>query len=906
MQHVPTSICVSFIFILILLPGVVMSATLEVGPSGYPYTRIQDAVDAANSGDTVLVHNGTYIENVTVSGNKSITIRSANGANATIIDGNHAGTVFFIGGSGSVVIDGFTIKNGQANFGAGIRVWWEATADIRNCIITANSAAWYGGGIYSESSSVTVSKCTITHNSAGDGGGVYVNDDTAIVISNSVLQSNDAGCQGATFGARGGAIYVGEGASAEITGCDIAGNNAKNYYAYSDLGFGGGVYAGINSTLTIKDSFIRMNTAFNRRSSSEGKGGGIYSDGTFSIINSVVYDNTAGDSQSPGSGGGIYLWWDSPEARIINCTITSNRALSGKGAGLFFHGVIPEVFNTIFWWNLPDSIGHYVSYAINITYCDIEGGGYAGIGNIEMHPIFSDADFHLRHDSPCINAGTATGAPEYDYEGDPRLASVGGDGEPDMGADEYIPAMPDLVVESIVFTPPTPEPASPFSAMITVRNQGNADTGGGFSIGLNGLQSGLFMNTCSCSSIEAGGTGSCSISYEDGKAAGSYSVRACADCNPIANYNNVIAESDEQNNSLDATLNVVAPDDNDPPQPDPMTWAAPPHGISTTAVSMTASAGTDASPPVEYLFDCIATGCHPSDWQTDTTYTDIGLSPNTRYGWSVMARDSSPNHNHTAYSTANYDYTDIETPSGVAFDLEDTGSTYLKVKVANMLSNLSEGQSGLIIYNLTTGVDSGWKQDNEWWMNDGLNPNTSYQFQAKARNGYGRETPLTQIFMMFTSAAQPGTAPFSNITESAITVNWTANGNPEGLNTEYYCENMITHSSSGWITGTSWTDTGLQCFTSYTYRVKARNAPRRETEWTYLGSHTTLKCPHTCRGDFHHDGDVDGEDLYLLLRNFKQPCLIRPCYGDLNTDGVVDEADLKIFAKEEYGREDCD
>ena len=42
------------------------AATLDVGPSGYPYTTIQSAVNAAGPGDLVYVHNGSYFENVTV------------------------------------------------------------------------------------------------------------------------------------------------------------------------------------------------------------------------------------------------------------------------------------------------------------------------------------------------------------------------------------------------------------------------------------------------------------------------------------------------------------------------------------------------------------------------------------------------------------------------------------------------------------------------------------------------------------------------------------------------------------------------------------------------------------------------------------------------------------------------
>ena len=167
---------------------------------------------------------------------------------------------------------------------------------------------------------------------------------------------------------------------------------------------------------------------------------------------------------------------------------------------------------------------------------------------------------------------------------------------------EIIVPMPDLVVDAIIFDPPNPGPDESFTVEVRARNQGNAGTGGGFSLGLDGLQSSFLYNTCDYSfSLEPGETGGCYISYPSGKPAGSYPVTACVDCNPIPMQNNVVDESDESNNSMDGTLVITAPD-TAPPLPNPMTWADPPHGISTTAISMTATAAMDAFPPVVYYF----------------------------------------------------------------------------------------------------------------------------------------------------------------------------------------------------------------------------------------------------------------------------------------------------------------
>jgi len=44
-----------------------------------------------------------------------------------------------------------------------------------------------------------------------------------------------------------------------------------------------------------------------------------------------------------------------------------------------------------------------------------------------------------------------------------------------------------------------------------------------------------------------------------------------------------------------------------PPTPDPMTWGAPPHAESSSSIGMTATQGSDATPPVEYLFERVYT-----------------------------------------------------------------------------------------------------------------------------------------------------------------------------------------------------------------------------------------------------------------------------------------------------------
>jgi len=51
------------------------------------YLKIQDAINAASTGDMILVDHGTYVENIDFLG-KDITVKSEDGPEVTIIDAN--------------------------------------------------------------------------------------------------------------------------------------------------------------------------------------------------------------------------------------------------------------------------------------------------------------------------------------------------------------------------------------------------------------------------------------------------------------------------------------------------------------------------------------------------------------------------------------------------------------------------------------------------------------------------------------------------------------------------------------------------------------------------------------------------------------------------------------------------
>ena len=134
------------------------------------------------------------------------------------------------------------------------------------------------------------------------------------------------------------------------------------------------------------------------------------------------------------------------------------------------------------------------------------------------------------------------------------------------------------------------------------------------------------------------------------------------------------------------------------------------------------------------------------------------------------------------------------------------------------------------------GSDSAW-QASTTYTDSGLGANHDYCYRARARDGSLNMTGYSTTSCDHTEANAPAAAAFSNITQTSIQTNWTANGNPAG--TEYFAENITAGTNSGWTTSTSWNSTGLSPDTSYAFRVRARNGNSVVTAWTDLGSATT-------------------------------------------------------------------
>ena len=363
------------------------------------FGKIQQAIVGASAGDTVIVAQGTYRENIHSWG-KNITLRSTDALDPdvvanTVIDGEGAGPVItFVGTEDETCsVSGFTIRNGNAEYGGGI------------C-----------GGEYSRHTRCAIKRNVIRDNTAHSGAGLAYCGGS--IENNIVTGNNGGGLYGCDGVVQDNTITHNSGEfGAGLAWCDgiIQRNRIADNSAGPQFGDGGG--------LAFCDGLIQNNEIHANRAARDG--GGIYRcDGT--IQNNLIHGNSADKD-----GGGLWRC----QGKIQNNTIYENSA-SYEGGGLEeCHGTVR---NCIIWANSAKS-GFQVHSSVKPTYSCIQDWAEGGQGNINEDPRFIDAaahDFRLPPDSPCVDAGANfywSAWPQRDIAGNSRLFGE----RVDLGCYEY-------------------------------------------------------------------------------------------------------------------------------------------------------------------------------------------------------------------------------------------------------------------------------------------------------------------------------------------------------------------------------------------------------------------------------------------------------------------------------------
>ena len=429
---------------------------LTVGGTG-SYSTVQSAINAANSGDTVKVAQGTYAENISISTSKTVAILGgwskdfsyrSEDSSLTVIDGKGLKSTFDIHAGANtsinVTLEGVTIRNGKAEKGGGLHAESSGSGvslilNLKNVRISNNKSDVDGGGFWAESSQsgakteLTISNSIISENASREGGaasltsfgggtviavfdlcqislntatdfagGVWINSSggsTKVTLSRSAISQNT----GANLDAGGIGVYAsGSGSTTELT-------LEKNVIRDNKAGYGGGVmgYAwgtGALATIALSNNILAGNEAL--------MGGAIFS---------------CSGKTDPGTiPGGTVNW------RLTNNTITANRATQYAG-GIQLHSgsnygdggsISISMRNDVLWGNSDPQggvqlyvgveIGKSGAASADLHYSDVGSIAAYGAGTysldqtVNMDPQFADPanyNFLLQTGSPVIDSG---------------------------------------------------------------------------------------------------------------------------------------------------------------------------------------------------------------------------------------------------------------------------------------------------------------------------------------------------------------------------------------------------------------------------------------------------------------------------------------------------------------------
>ena len=331
------------IFLLILFLAIpVMANTYYVDTTGVEEDSLRDAINlaASNPGiDTIILRDGTYNLSSQLELIDSLVLMGENGYPAcTLLASASSGNQYrplYCSGKSNIEIKGLTITGGYADNGGGIYLGNVSDVKIDSCNIVRNKATTYGGGLYMENSSdtVTISNCMFQGDSAvpanGWGGGIYILSPTYVLIENTEIQKCYTYNHGSAVIASGGGqvdfinvmiqentclsgsstLIISNSTHANIDRSVVVNNFATAYTSVYAVGTGtvanitrsiicgniaeSDVVGGIatnQSKMFVDSSFLVDNVSIT--SATTGLGMAVYSTDSLSINNSNVYFNT--------------------------------------------------------------------------------------------------------------------------------------------------------------------------------------------------------------------------------------------------------------------------------------------------------------------------------------------------------------------------------------------------------------------------------------------------------------------------------------------------------------------------------------------------------------------------------------------------------------------------------------
>lgn len=431
MRLITGSLCLCVFALLAAWPA---AATVYVSKNGdgttgdswaTAYFSIQQAVDDAKlTGEDVWISEGRYSLGTTITaaagvsmyggfpgtGAPSLADRDPNTFVTTLDGQNAAHNLISIQGANDVTVDGLRLTGaigGGDGYGAGGAIIIGNSGStgaivVSNCLFEGNFVTrGYAGGLQAIKATVAVSHCVFRRNRAPTAGTGF--HECTATVTDCIFQEN--------VGQEGGGA-AGYASRATFDRCLFLDNRARK---------GGGMCFHQGAEINVLNCLFVRNIA-----TSYGGAIDIESQQGVNIANCTLCDNFAGEN-----GGGIAFFRSAGGMR--NCLFAGNNKQAIHDGD---NGTKPTVANCLFHLN-PDGVYRHHQLGVIQNVADLNALVANASGNLEAEPLFVNPamdNFHLRPNSPAINAGTAVNAPPSDVDAEARPAGAA----LDIGYDEVL------------------------------------------------------------------------------------------------------------------------------------------------------------------------------------------------------------------------------------------------------------------------------------------------------------------------------------------------------------------------------------------------------------------------------------------------------------------------------------
>ena len=371
------------------------------------YSQIQDAVDAAVSGDTIVVETGTYAEDVVLSSGTTLDIV---GIGATLTPSTRG----FDASNATLTVEGLVFD------GAGLADYAVRCDDCDVTVRNAEITGFRKNALYVRSGRpVLVIEDSVIHWNTGSAGPGIHADDADLTISRSTFESN-------TTSFEGGAIKLYRD-TATLTDV-VFRDNFSN-------GKGGAIFAK-GGVVVLRDAAFEGNEAGR-------EGGAVFTDGTDLVAERLSFC----DNRSPDQGGAIFgmkgsfavrnslFVWNQTDAGVIwhenstgvdaiaNNTFVANTVDTSTSGTLAFSSGSFDVLSSLIAYNTGHGVYNFAS-SWSVEYSSFYGNGGTPLASgtlsatntttlapelrADLAHMDCDADYLPRSGSPTVDAGDPT------------------------------------------------------------------------------------------------------------------------------------------------------------------------------------------------------------------------------------------------------------------------------------------------------------------------------------------------------------------------------------------------------------------------------------------------------------------------------------------------------------------